>query len=127
MQRKHRKEHRVLADVLNLTPPSLNLSADDGPPQPIGNLDHAYVQPERPQASSTPTSVTKKHSTALKEKQRLSSELRRLKKELKVAKTKTEKLQRKLERQKKERKVQKISEKNKQRDKRKSLRRERSK
>lgn len=79
------------------------------------------VQPERPQASSTPlraaqTSVSKKHSAALKEKQRLSSELRRVKKELKGAKT--EKLQRKLERQKKE-KSRKISEKNKQRDKKK--------
>ena len=79
--------------MLNLTPPSLNSSADDGPPQPIGNLDHDYVQPERPQASSTPlrpaqTSVSKQHSAAMKEKQRLSSELRRVKKELKVAKNK---------------------------------------
>ncbi|KAJ4928619.1 hypothetical protein JOQ06_004249, partial [Pogonophryne albipinna] len=64
-QRQYREKKRVLAEVLNLTPPSLNSIEDDqliGPPEPIVVVaDHDYVQPslERPQASSTPRKVDK--------------------------------------------------------------------
>ena len=70
-QRQYREKKRVLADVLNLTPPSLNSTASDqlnGPPEPIVNLaDHDYVQPsfERPQASSTPVRAVQKSTSKM--------------------------------------------------------------
>lgn len=81
---------RVHAEVLSLTPPSLNSTEDEqqnGPPEPILDVaDHDYVQPslERPQASSTPVrtmqeSASNRHRAVLKEREKLRfvKELRR--------------------------------------------------
>ncbi|KAF3845658.1 hypothetical protein F7725_002736 [Dissostichus mawsoni] len=106
-QRQYREKKRVLAEVLNLTPPSLNSIEDDqliGPPEPIVVVaDHDYVQPslERPQASSTPVRAvqksTSKHRAVLKEREKLRFELIKIKKELKSERMKAKKLQRKVD------------------------------
>lgn len=48
-QRQSREKKRVHAEVLSLTPPSLNSTEDEqqnGPPEPILDVaDHDYVQP----------------------------------------------------------------------------------
>ncbi|KAK0145791.1 hypothetical protein N1851_015288 [Merluccius polli] len=129
-QRQYREKKRVLIDVLNLTPPSMNTSGDEqhvGPPEPIVNLhDHDYVQPnvEVPQASSTPFKAVQKRSrqqrAALKDREKLRSELRRIKRELKTANSKTKRLEKKLDNQKKGKKDQEVIERNKQRDRKKS-------
>lgn len=127
-QRKYREKKRVLAEVLNLTPPSLNSTSDDQlnvPPEPIVDAaDHDYVQPslERPRASSTPMRAvqksTSKHRAVLKEREKLRFELIKIRKELKSERMKTKKLQRKVDKLK-VKKVKDVSVSNKKRDKKK--------
>lgn len=92
----------MLADVLNLSPPSLDTSDEQiqhlENPEPMHNHldDHDYEQPvvERLQAFSTPANSEKErkkkyHSSVLEERERLRSELRKVKRVLQAAKQKT--------------------------------------
>ncbi|KAK0132285.1 hypothetical protein N1851_032914 [Merluccius polli] len=127
-QRKYRERKRVLAEVLNLTPPSLNSTADDqlnGPLLPLVDVtDHDYVQPrlERPRASSTPVRAeqksTSRHRAVLKEREKLRFELIKIRKELKSERLKAKKLQRKVDKLK-VKKGKDVSVSNKKRDKKK--------
>ncbi|KAK0139229.1 hypothetical protein N1851_024156 [Merluccius polli] len=127
-QRKYRERKRVLAEVLNLTPPSLNSTAEDqlnGPLLPLVDVtDHDYVQPrlERPRASSTPVRAeqksTSRHRAVLKEREKLRFELIKIRKELKSERLKAKKLQRKVDKLK-VKKGKDVSVSNKKRDKKK--------
>lgn len=108
----------------------MNTSGDEqhvGPPEPIVNLhDHGYVQPnvEVPQASSTPIKAGQKRrrqqSAALKEREKLRSELRRIKRGVKTANSTAQRLEKKLHQQKKGKKDPEFRERNKQGDRKKS-------